>query len=170
MQQGNPLKGLLSLALTVVAAQGLAHAAAAQEVATVSAKGVEALIRSNAGSVVVVNFWATWCAPCLREFPDIIEFYNEHRDDGVEVIAISMNAADEMPDIEEFLGEFKPPFPVYRAATQDSAFYETVLDGWYGEMPTTVIYDVDGNRARVHKKPLTYDELAADVGALLASR
>ena len=160
----------LAVCATLLAAQGLAAAAAAQSVATVNARGLEALIASHRGSVVIVNFWATWCPPCLREFPDIIEFYNDHRDEGVEVLAVSMNSADEMPDVEEFLEEFAPPFGVYRAATQDTAFYEGVLDTWYGEMPTTLIFDTEGQRAHVHKRPLTYDELATDVGALLAAR
>jgi thiol-disulfide isomerase/thioredoxin len=150
-----------------VAAQLLAGPVAADDVPTVTADGLDALIKSHAGSAVVVNFWATWCPPCLREFPDIIAFYNEHHADGIEVIAVSMNAPDEIDDIHEFLTRFAPPFPVYLAAAQDEAFYAGVLEGWYGEMPTTVIYDPSGKRAFVHKKALTHEELADDVLGLL---
>lgn len=162
-------KRLLVACCTVAAAQALSGPLAAQSVSTVTADGLDALVKSHAGSAVIVNFWATWCPPCLREFPDIIAFYNEHHADGVEVIAVSMNAADEVEDIDEFLTRFAPPFPVYRAAAQDEAFYDGVLAGWYGEMPTTVIYDPNGNRAFVHKKPLTHEELVEDVLGLLAS-
>ncbi len=43
------------------------------------------------GKVVLVDFWATWCAPCLAEFPVIAKFYQEHRAQGFEVIALSID-------------------------------------------------------------------------------
>jgi thiol-disulfide isomerase/thioredoxin len=141
--------------------------AAAEAPATVTPGELRALVAEEAGKVVVVNFWATWCPPCLREFPDIIDVYGDYADNGLAVVAVSMNEADEGEDIEQFLEDFAPPFPIYRAATVDSTFFEGVLDIWYGEMPMTLIYDRSGELAQTHKKPLTYAELAADVAALL---
>jgi cytochrome c biogenesis protein CcmG, thiol:disulfide interchange protein DsbE len=43
------------------------------------------------GKVVLVDFWATWCAPCLAEFPAIAKFYQKHRAQGFEVIALSVD-------------------------------------------------------------------------------
>ena len=43
------------------------------------------------GKVVLVDFWATWCAPCLAEFPVIAKFYEKHRAEGFEVIALSVD-------------------------------------------------------------------------------
>jgi thiol-disulfide isomerase/thioredoxin len=156
-------------ALTFVAAVlGLAQAAVfAEELETVTPGEIHALVARNEGNVVVVNFWATWCPPCLREFPDIIDVYNDYRDDGLSVVAVSMNEAEDAEDIDEFLANFAPPFAIYRAASVDTAFYEGVIDPWYGEMPMTLIFDPEGVLAHAHKKPLTYRELAGDVEALL---
>ncbi len=156
---------LVSSCAAVVAACSLA--AGAQEIPVVTPENLAALITENEGKVVVVNFWATWCPPCLREFPDIIDVYNRYRDDGLEVLAVSMNYPEEMADIEEFLQNFDPPFPVLLASTVDESFYEAVLDSWYGEMPMTLIFDTAGNRVHIHKRPVTYPELATEVTALL---
>lgn len=158
---------LLLVAYLGIAASYPTTGLAADEIATISPAGIEALVGANEGKVVVVNFWATWCPPCLREFPDIIEVYGEYRDQGLEVVAVSMNEADENEDIQEFLENFAPPFDVYRASSVDFEFYEGVLESWFGEMPMTMIFDTTGSTAHIHKKPLSYDELAADVAALL---
>lgn len=141
--------------------------AQAPDVGVVTPRGIASLVSANESKVVVVNFWATWCPPCLREFPDIIAVYEDYRDQGLEVLAVSMNEADESEDIAEFLQNFAPPFPVYRASGTDSDFYEGVLDSWFGEMPMTLIFDTRGERVHVHKKPLTYEELSVQVAELL---
>ena len=156
---------LLSACAAIAAACSLT--AGAQDVPLVPPDGLSALVARNEGKVVVVNFWATWCPPCLHEFPDIIDVYNRYRDDGLEVLAVSMNDAEEIPAVEEFLGNFKPPFPVYRAATVDETFHEAVLDSWFGEMPMTLVFDTAGNRVHIHKRPITFPELATEVMELL---
>ncbi len=165
--QKRGLRWLVSSCAAIAAVCSIS--ARADDIAVVTPSDIAALVADNEGKVVVVNFWATWCPPCLREFPDIIDVYNRYRDDGFEVLAISMNDAEEIPDIEEFLQNFEPPFPVYRAATLDETFYEAVVDSWYGEMPMTLIFDTAGNRVSIHKRPVTFADLATEVTALLPS-
>jgi thiol-disulfide isomerase/thioredoxin len=140
------------------------------DVETVSAEQVEALIKENEGSVVVVNFWATWCPPCLKEFPDLIDVYEETHSRGVTVVAVSMNADDETADIDAFLERFKPPFAIYRAASIDNAFYAGIVEPWFGELPITLVYDAAGELRHYHRKAITRDELSAEIDALLAAR
>ena len=159
---------LVGLSLSAASVGG--NAPAAEIIAAITAEQLHMLVEEQRGKVVVVNFWATWCPPCLREFPAIIDVYERYRERGVEVLAVSMNSADEAEDVEQFLATYDPPFPVYIAASQDKTFYEGVLPQWFGEMPMTLIFDAAGTNARVHKKPLTHEELASDVSALLSLR
>jgi thiol-disulfide isomerase/thioredoxin len=72
------------------------------------------LLRSEdlAGRIVIIDFWATWCSPCLRELPELVEYHRrlEGRDD---VELLSFNVTDERPDLEAFLEERRVPFRVY---------------------------------------------------------
>lgn len=145
----------------------LSGTAGADEVPVVGPDDIAALVADRRGDVVVVNFWATWCPPCLREFPDIIAAYDDYRDRGVDVLAVSMNEAEEVADIDDFIERFDPPFGIYRAESLEAEFFSGVLDSWYGEMPMTLVFDRTGELVDAHKKPLTYDELAAELDRLL---
>jgi len=136
-------------------------------VKTVTAKQVNALVNERKGKVVVVNFWASWCPPCLREFPAIIKAYNQYHAKGLDVVAVSMNSPEEMADLKEFLQKYKPPFPIYRADTEDGTFYEGMVKQWFGEMPLTLVFNTAGENVLTQRKEITYEELSSKAQALL---
>ncbi len=75
--------------LPVIAEPAMKAPAPALTVET--AAGDEFDLGAMRGKVVLINFWATWCAPCLAEMPAIANFYTKHRGEGFEVIALSID-------------------------------------------------------------------------------
>lgn len=87
--------------------------------------------------VVLVNFWATWCAPCRLELPQFEALYREHREDGLQILAVNVGETEET--VRGYLAERPVSFPVLL----DS---ESVLATRYrvSAFPTTIIVDGEG--------------------------
>ena len=100
--------------------------------------------KTLAGKVVLVDFWATWCGPCVAEIPNVLEQYEKYHKDGFEVVGISLD--QEREALEKFVTEQKLPWPIL--------FEEPKGEGWqhplatfYGisGIPTVVLIGRDGN-------------------------
>src|SRR6267154_1525168 len=67
-------------------------------------------LSENAGKVVVVNMWATWCVPCREEMPALDAYYRQHRDQGLVLIALSMDDPKDDAKVREVTKSYS--FPV----------------------------------------------------------
>lgn len=92
---------------------------------------------SEKGKVILVNFWATWCAPCKAEMPAIESYYKKHKAEGLEVIAISMDASKDLEKVTAYARQFS--FPI---AHKGSANIKEFGRIW--RLPSTFILDRHG--------------------------
>lgn len=82
----------------------------APEIARTDLKGAHIDLRSLRGKVVLLNFWATWCAPCQLEIPVFSKWQQQYGAQGLQVVGISMD--DDAAPVRRLLSKLKPTYPV----------------------------------------------------------
>lgn len=108
------------------------------------------------GKPLILNFWATWCVPCIRELPALQRFQRDHATRGWQVIAL---AVDQPVPVLEFVARFKLDLTVALAGV-DGLQWQRDAGNTSGGLPFSVMFDARG-RLRHHKLgESTYDELA----------
>ena len=68
-------------------------------------------LTQHAGKLVLVNFWATWCQPCIREMPSMERLYAKFKPQGLEIVAISLDQGNEQ-EVRDFVAKLKLTFPI----------------------------------------------------------
>jgi cytochrome c biogenesis protein CcmG, thiol:disulfide interchange protein DsbE len=115
-------------------------------------------LASQQGKVVVLNFWATWCAPCRAEMPALDAFYRKHRGEGLEIVAVSMDTPKDEATAREIMKEFAMP----AAFARDASFRGY---GRVWRLPLTFVVD----RAGVLRKEGWYADPGLDAALLEAT-
>ncbi len=118
-------------------------------------EGGSLALASLRGRPLVVNFWATWCPPCVREMPAIDRFHREFEGKGWQVLGI---AADNAPAVQKFLAATPVGFKIAVAGFPGVELSRR-LGNLSGGLPFTVIFDRAGEVAHRHMGETQYDQL-----------
>lgn len=118
------------------------------------------------GDVVLLNVWATWCAPCREEIPALQALFERHGADGLEIVGVSIDGRNEGENIRAFAEEFGVTFRIWHdPEDRIGARFRTV------GVPTTFLLDREGVIRWRHMGPVTEDDpsLEAVLAAALAA-
>jgi peroxiredoxin len=114
------------------------------------------------GKVIVLDFWATWCPPCVMEIPHFIELYEQYKDQGFAMVGISLDSQG-VSVVKSFVRKYQVNYPILMTDGQVDKAY-----GGITYIPTTFVIDSAGN---IRQKYIGYQEKAVfetDIKALLA--
>lgn len=114
---------------------------------------------------VVVNFWATWCAPCRLEMPALQDAYEKYQEEGLVILALDQ---DEPADVARafFYDEMGLTF----SSLLDEGSKVSASYGSYGVLPSTYFIDADGIVTAIHRGPLTTSQLEGYLSSILVQR
>jgi len=110
-------------------------------------EGQEITLSKLKGKVVLLDFWATWCAPCRESIPHLVELYKTYGEKGLEVIGMNVDRGD-TDTVRRFVKSMDIPYPI--AVTPE----EVSRDFGVTALPTTILIDKEG---RLREKILGFN-------------
>lgn len=118
-------------------------------------------LHGHHGKVVILNFWASWCQPCMQEAPHLQNFYKDHQQD-VEILAINLTHKDDVVRAQQFVQDYQLTFPVLLDE-------EGEVSTMYGAftIPTTIVLNREGTITKQIAGPVDEAYLQELVGEAL---
>jgi thiol-disulfide isomerase/thioredoxin len=108
---------------------------------------LEKAVADQKGKVVVVDFWATWCGPCVKSFPHLVEIHQRYHEKGLVCIAASLDNASDKNDVEAFLEKHHVNFKaVILKRGQAAAEGLAKTFHYQGSIPHMVMFGRNGER------------------------
>jgi thiol-disulfide isomerase/thioredoxin len=116
------------------------------------------------GNIVIMDFWATWCGPCIMEIPEYNLLHKKYAGKGVKVVGVTL-ASGEIPEVKPFVARFKMEYPVLMG--DDDQVYDLNIGGY----PTTFLITKDWKIFQTYlgNSPEKKRRLEADLEKLIAT-
>ena len=127
----------------------------------------EPMLYKDDGKTYIVNFWATWCKPCLEEMPHFERIYSEYKGKGVEVVLVSLDMPNMWKSrLEPYVerNEIQSKVVILDDPKQND-WIPKVSAGWGGGIPATLIYNKE--KRTFYERGFTYEELTNELNRFI---
>lgn len=139
-----------------------------QEIKQVKINELEKIIKESK-TPLLVNFWATWCMPCIEEIPYFQEEVKKHKKDSLQLILVSLDFQKQYPAaLSAFVKKRKYVFPVIWLNETDADYFCPKIDSkWSGSIPATLFVNNKTGYRKFFEKQLSEEELKKEIMAIL---
>jgi len=154
---------------TIALMMGLAAASFAQTKLTpVDDAGFTKLLAAHKGRVVLVDFWATWCKPCRKEMPELVQLEQKLRARGFDLVTISNDAPEQQAAaLKVFKEDGVQGTPYWKNVADDDKFYDSIDPKWGGALPAVFLYDKSGKKVKSFIGETPVKDMEAAIAKLL---
>ena len=136
----------------------------AQEVKLITLSQLENRLLNRTDTTFVVNFWATWCKPCVRELPEFEKFKEATKAKPIKTILVSIDMKSKLETgVEPFVKSHHLSGEIYLLTDAPSIYIERLNPDWSGAIPATLIIHAKSGKKSFHESSYTYDELMNEV-------
>jgi thiol-disulfide isomerase/thioredoxin len=151
----------LKLLLIIICLSGSYVVSAQNSVEIIKFPDLDKLMQKDDG-IYVINFWASWCGPCVTEMPYFETLANDFRLNNVKVVFISLDFKRDLENVKKFVEDKKISSPVYLLDEPDyDSWIDKVSKQWSGSIPATLISQ--GSRKEFYEQSFDYQTLTEKV-------
>lgn len=137
------------------------------KIATLNYEALKPLLHKNEDKTYVINFWATWCMPCVKELPAFEKLNAAYKDKNVEVVLVSLDFPKQKEsNLIPFVKKRKLESKVLHFDDPNEQFWiPDIAENWSGSIPATLIYNKE--KRKFYEQSFSYEELQHELQTFL---
>ncbi len=149
----------LILSFTIFLFMHVPHWVSAQSVKSIKFDELNQMIHTNEGAAIkVINFWATWCKPCIEELPYFEKLQQSYQQNNVEVVLVSLDFSADKAETYKNKKDIQSKV-VFLDETDHNKWIDKISPQWTGAIPATLIIDTNSGKQEFFEKKFEEKEL-----------
>lgn len=142
-----------------------------QEIKSVKITDLEKII-SESRTPLIINFWATWCQPCIEEISYFLEEVKDHRKDSLAILLVSLDFKEAFPSkISSFAKKRKMTVPIVWLNETNADYFCPRIDAkWSGAIPATLFINNKKGYRKFVEEQISHEKLKLEIKAILEKR